>query len=140
AAAEDSGELAAILRAAVSREITRDALEPAERDGLVSVVDGRLHFRHPLVRSAIYQGTTFPERRQTHTAPAHALDETGADRSARAARPATSPAPPAAPGPSPPAQKAPTRTSPASSKRRPSARHSAAVMRLPRRHSRRPPV
>src|SRR5262249_3017184 len=82
AAAEDSGELAAILRAAASREITRDALEPAERDGLVNVVDGHLLFRHPLVRSAVYPGTTFAERQRTHTAVADALADTGGDRRA----------------------------------------------------------
>jgi DNA-binding CsgD family transcriptional regulator len=82
AAAEDSGELAAILRGAASRDIKRDALEPAERDGLVTVVDGRLQFRHPLVRSAIYQGATFAERQRTHVALADALDDTGSDRRA----------------------------------------------------------
>src|SRR5262249_51026608 len=69
-------------RAAGAGESPRAALGPPEPDGLVSVGDGRLHFRHPLVRSAIYQGTTFAERRQTHTALADALDETGADRRA----------------------------------------------------------
>jgi DNA-binding CsgD family transcriptional regulator len=82
AAAEDSGELAAILRAAASRDITRDALEPGERDGLVTVVDGRLQFRHPLVRSAIYQGATFAERQRTHVALAEALDDANGDRRA----------------------------------------------------------
>ena len=80
AAAEDSGELAGILRAAASSEIARDALGPAERDGLVSVTDGRLVFRHPLVRSAIYQGATFGERQGAHRALAEAVD--GADRQA----------------------------------------------------------
>src|SRR5262249_27920384 len=55
AAAEDSGELGTILRAATAHGIEREALEPAEREGLVIVVDSRLEFRHPLVRSAIYQ-------------------------------------------------------------------------------------
>jgi DNA-binding CsgD family transcriptional regulator len=82
AAAEDSGELAGILRAAASSEIERDALEPAERDGLVSVSDGRLVFRHPLVRSAIYQGATFVERQRAHRALADALDGANADRRA----------------------------------------------------------
>jgi DNA-binding CsgD family transcriptional regulator len=82
AAAEDSGELAVILRGAASRDITGDALEPAERDGLVTVMDGRLHFRHPLVRSAIYQGATFAERQRTHVALADALDEADVDRRA----------------------------------------------------------
>lgn len=82
AAAEDSGDLAAILRAAKSQEIGRDALEPAERDGLVNVADGRLQFRHPLVRSAIYHGATFAERQRTHTSLAEALDGANVDRRA----------------------------------------------------------
>lgn len=82
AAAEDSGELAPILVAAGTADVERDALEPAERDGLVSVVDGRLTFRHPLVRSAIYQGATFAERQQAHRALADAQDESNADRRA----------------------------------------------------------
>jgi DNA-binding CsgD family transcriptional regulator len=82
AAAEDSGELAAILRAAGSSSLDGKALEPAERDGLVSVTDGRLVFRHPLVRSAIYQGATFNERRLVHTALADAQDDSNRDRRA----------------------------------------------------------
>ena len=80
AAAEDSGELAGVLRAAASSDVERDALAPAERDGLVSVTDGRLVFRHPLVRSAIYQGATFGERQRAHRALAEAVD--GPDRQA----------------------------------------------------------
>jgi DNA-binding CsgD family transcriptional regulator len=82
AAAEDSGELAAVLRGAASRGIGGDALEPAEREGLIAVADGRLEFRHPLVRSAIYQGATFAERQRTHVALAEALDDANGDRRA----------------------------------------------------------
>jgi DNA-binding CsgD family transcriptional regulator len=82
AAAEDSGELAGILRAAVSARLDSKALEPAERDGLVTVTDGRLVFRHPLVRSAIYQGATFSERQGVHRALAEAQDESNRDRRA----------------------------------------------------------
>jgi DNA-binding CsgD family transcriptional regulator len=82
AAAEDSGELAAILRAAASAELDGKALEPAERDGLVSVSDGQLVFRHPLVRSAIYQGATFSELQRVHRALADAQDESNGDRRA----------------------------------------------------------
>jgi DNA-binding CsgD family transcriptional regulator len=82
AAAEDSGELAAILRAAASRDLCAKALEPAEHDRLVSVTDGRLVFRHPLVRSAIYQGATFNQRQSVHEALANAQDESNADRRA----------------------------------------------------------
>jgi hypothetical protein len=82
AAAEDSGELGAILRAAASRDLDGKALEPAERDGLVSVADGRLAFRHPLVRSAIYQGATFNQRTAVHDALANVEDDTNPDRRA----------------------------------------------------------
>ena len=82
AAAEDSGELTAILRAAASANLNSKALEPAEREGLVSVTDGRLVFRHPLVRSAIYQGATFSQRQAVHGALAEAQDESNRDRRA----------------------------------------------------------
>jgi DNA-binding CsgD family transcriptional regulator len=82
AAAEDSGELAAILRAAATQKLDGRALEPAERDRLVNVTDGRLVFRHPLVRSAIYQGATFAQRQQVHTALAEAQDNSNGDRRA----------------------------------------------------------
>jgi DNA-binding CsgD family transcriptional regulator len=82
AAAEDSGDLATILRAAASRDIRGDALEPAERDGLLSISDGQLAFRHPLVRSAVYQGATFLQRQLVHAALADALDDSNPDRRA----------------------------------------------------------
>jgi DNA-binding CsgD family transcriptional regulator len=82
AAAEDSGSLATILRAAGSTGVSRDGLTPAEREGLVSVSDGQLAFRHPLVRSAVYRGATFNERQAAHTALADAQDESNRDRRA----------------------------------------------------------
>jgi len=50
-----------------------DALEPAEDAGLVRVIDGRLEFRHPLVRSAVYHGAPASDRRSAHRALAQAL-------------------------------------------------------------------
>jgi DNA-binding CsgD family transcriptional regulator len=82
AAAEDSGSVATILRAAGSLGVARDELAPAERDGLVAVADGQLTFRHPLVRSAIYRGCTFHERQAAHTALADAQDGANSDRRA----------------------------------------------------------
>jgi DNA-binding CsgD family transcriptional regulator len=50
-------------------------LEPAEAAGLVLLVDGRLEFRHPLVRSALYHAADPAERRRAHAAVAAALGE-----------------------------------------------------------------
>jgi DNA-binding CsgD family transcriptional regulator len=46
--------------------VDKEALDPAERAGLVQVVDSQLVFRHPLVRSAIYQDATVFARRAAH--------------------------------------------------------------------------
>jgi DNA-binding CsgD family transcriptional regulator len=68
AAAEDSGELATILAAGQALGASPAALEPAQRAGLVQVSDLELAFRHPLVRSAIYQGATLTARQAAHRA------------------------------------------------------------------------
>ncbi|MFF5858156.1 AAA family ATPase [Streptomyces sp. NPDC012751] len=72
AAAAGTGRLAELLRAAPSSDVV-EALAPAERAGLVRVADGRVHFRHPLVRSAVCQAASFAERRRAHLALASAL-------------------------------------------------------------------
>ena len=53
------------------------SLEPAEDAGLVLVADGRLTFRHPLVRSAMYHGAAPSERRAAHRAFGEALVDAG---------------------------------------------------------------
>jgi DNA-binding CsgD family transcriptional regulator len=68
AAAEDSGELATILAAGSVLGVDKEALGPAEQAGLVQVTESRLGFRHPLVRSAIYQDATVFGRRAAHRA------------------------------------------------------------------------
>jgi DNA-binding CsgD family transcriptional regulator len=74
AAADDSGELAPILRAADALGIDAHALRPAEDAGLLSIRDTTLRLRHPLVRSAVYGVAPLSERRVAHLALADALD------------------------------------------------------------------
>jgi DNA-binding CsgD family transcriptional regulator len=73
AAAEPLGDPALLGRAAERLGITGTALEPAESDGLIEI-DGRVRFRHPLVRSAIYRAAAPNERRLVHRALGMATD------------------------------------------------------------------
>nr|WP_202980495.1 LuxR family transcriptional regulator [Microbacterium caowuchunii] len=73
AAAEPTGDAALLFRAASHLDVSEGALGPAEAVGLVSV-DGRVTFRHPLVRSAIYRDATPPDQRRAHDALAAATD------------------------------------------------------------------
>jgi hypothetical protein len=72
AAADEASELAIVLRAAPALEVPRDALDSAEHAGLIEIDDGRITFRHPLVRSAVYESATSGERRRAHAALADA--------------------------------------------------------------------
>jgi DNA-binding NarL/FixJ family response regulator len=82
AAAEETGELTTVLRAASELGATVVALQPAEREELVRVRNAAIEFRHPLVRSAIYHGATFAERQAAHRALAAAYEAASADRRA----------------------------------------------------------
>lgn len=73
AAAEPTGDPAVLWRAAQRLAIDASAFEPAESARLIDV-DGRVRFRHPLVRSALYRAATPQERRQAHRALAQATD------------------------------------------------------------------
>jgi DNA-binding CsgD family transcriptional regulator len=71
AAADERASAAELLAAASvfrGTEVPLDAWGPAERTGLASIADGLVSFRHPLVRSAIYQSAGDARRRQAHTA------------------------------------------------------------------------
>ncbi len=52
-----------------------DALEAAEEEGLIAIEHGTLRWRHPLVRSAVYQSAGAPARRAAHRALAQAGGE-----------------------------------------------------------------
>ena len=73
AAAEPLGDPALLWRAATLLGISGAVLEPAERAGLLEI-DGRVRFRHPLVRSAVYGAPSPRERREAHRALAEATD------------------------------------------------------------------
>ena len=73
AAAEPTGDVDLLWRAAAHLRIARDAAAPAEAAGLVEM-DTRVRFRHPLVRSAVYQACTPTDRRRAHDALAAATD------------------------------------------------------------------
>jgi DNA-binding CsgD family transcriptional regulator/tetratricopeptide (TPR) repeat protein len=73
AAADSSGDVALVYRAAVRLEISADAAVPAVEEGLVEF-GTRVRFRHPLVRSAAYRLASAEERRQIHRALADATD------------------------------------------------------------------
>jgi DNA-binding CsgD family transcriptional regulator len=82
AATDDSGTLATIVRAAAALGVDGSALDAAERSGLVAVHGPMLELRHPLVRSAVYQGASRTERHAAHRAIAEVLGDDEADRRA----------------------------------------------------------
>ena len=67
-AAEETGDLSVVLRAAGMLGAPSAALDRAERTGLLRVSGNTVNFRHPLARSAIYQHATFAARRAAHEA------------------------------------------------------------------------
>jgi DNA-binding CsgD family transcriptional regulator len=77
AAADDSGRLATVRSAAAQCGAGEEALEVAERSGLLGIRAGAVELRHPLVRSAVYGAATSVERRRAHGALAAALAATG---------------------------------------------------------------
>ena len=68
AAASYTGATDAIFDALTSLDLPPGALEPAEEDGLITIADGLLSWRHPLVRSAIYHAASTPAQRAAHAA------------------------------------------------------------------------
>jgi DNA-binding CsgD family transcriptional regulator len=76
AAASANADLGLLGKAATALGIEIAALQEAEAAGLVAVADGRIDFRHPLVRSAVYNGAAPAERREAHGALAAAMTGT----------------------------------------------------------------
>ncbi|MBB4912298.1 helix-turn-helix transcriptional regulator [Actinophytocola algeriensis] len=75
-------DLRVISRACQLLDVGVEALGEAEDAGLIRIGDGRVEFRHPLVRAAVY-GDAAPEHRRTvHRAVADALGPQEPDRHA----------------------------------------------------------
>ena len=82
AAAEPVGDVTLLWRAAGRLGVGPDAVAPAEAGGLMEL-GGRVRFRHPLVRSAIYRAAAPDDRREVHRVLAEATDpEADPDRRA----------------------------------------------------------
>src|SRR5262249_46214478 len=73
AAAEPVGDVSLLWRAAGRFGLGADAAAVAQAAGLIDL-NARIRFHHPLVRSAIYQSASHPDRRQAHRALAEATD------------------------------------------------------------------
>ncbi|MFD6454813.1 LuxR C-terminal-related transcriptional regulator, partial [Nocardia sp. NPDC060220] len=77
AAAESTGDLKLVDRAAALLDIDESAGEAADDAGL-AVIDGAVRFRHPLVRAAVYRAATASAQRRAHGALARAAEASGA--------------------------------------------------------------
>lgn len=83
AAAEGSGEADVVLSAGGILAIPSSTLLEAEASGLIHTEGSVLVFRHPILRSAIYQEANLPQRQAVHRALVEVLQgETNADRRA----------------------------------------------------------
>jgi hypothetical protein len=72
AAADEAIELPSILDAAASLGASEADLAECERSTLIRLA-GPLEFRHPLIRSTIYQAASSADRRAVHAALADVL-------------------------------------------------------------------
>ena len=82
AAADPTGAMTVLWRAGELQRIPVDAAAPAEAAGLVEL-GARVHFGHPLVRSAVYRAAAPGDRREAHRALAEVTDpEVDPDRRA----------------------------------------------------------
>ncbi|MET9612224.1 helix-turn-helix transcriptional regulator [Kitasatospora indigofera] len=77
AAADDTGDLTTVLRAAAALGAAVEDLEPAERAGFLLLSGAVVRFRHPLVRYAAYQGAPLARRIAAHRALAEVLGADG---------------------------------------------------------------
>jgi DNA-binding CsgD family transcriptional regulator len=80
AASAHSGRVAVIEPALVEMGLTLADLEGAEAARMLTVSDGELEFRHPLLRSTAYHAASAAERRAAHAALAAAAPQGSPER------------------------------------------------------------
>ena len=76
-AADQTGALPVLRDAASDVGLGEESAAQARASGLISLDDGTVTLRHPLVRSAIYQAADDSARRRTHAALAEAYKRSG---------------------------------------------------------------
>jgi DNA-binding CsgD family transcriptional regulator len=81
-AAVVGNDLRVVAQVCLRLDIDIDALIEAEAAGLIQLIDGRIEFRHPLVRAAVYGDETPEHRRSIHRAVADTLGPHEPDRQA----------------------------------------------------------
>lgn len=73
--AGDDSSLAELIDAAHRIGLSESDLDPLERNGLITVGDGALHVRHPLIRSVAYRAAPLSQRAAYHRALAAAATD-----------------------------------------------------------------
>jgi DNA-binding CsgD family transcriptional regulator len=73
AAADPTGDPFLLWRVSAELGVASDAVTPAKDAGLIEI-DSKVRFRHPLVRSAVYQSADATNRRRVHGALAASTD------------------------------------------------------------------
>lgn len=81
-AVHDGDDAVTLERAARHLNVEFAAVTRAEAAGVVTVLEGRVLFRHPLVRSAVYGSAPLDARREAHRAVAAVLSDRDVDRRA----------------------------------------------------------
>ncbi len=67
------GDVLSATRKQMGEEVTVDILQPAVDEGFISVAGSTVHYRHPLMRSALDQAATAGQRRSAHLALAEVI-------------------------------------------------------------------
>ena len=80
-----------VRRALTATGVGGEVLAPAEREGIVELVDGRYRFRDARLRSAIYRTSAAPDRRNAHEALAAAHEPGSLARALHTASASTGP-------------------------------------------------